>query len=102
MPSKEMIKNTKFEVYWKTSSTAQLGELVKNEIDKVRKSLYEIRSAIQAIAIGFSEISKRGIKIPPFPRANRETPKPTAPISTPLRRNKVHLNAMAESKNKKN
>ena len=47
------------------SPTTQVGEFVREEIEKIRKGEHGARSPQQAIAIGLSEARRAGVDLPP-------------------------------------
>ena len=64
MPDKETIRKAKEMKKEGKSASAQAGEFVKAEIDKIRGHEHGARSAKQAIAIGLSEARRAGVKLP--------------------------------------
>src|SRR5689334_21768484 len=65
MPRQEVIRKAKQDKRAGKSASAQAGEFVKDEIDRIRKGKHGARSMKQAIAIGLSEARRAGVDLPP-------------------------------------
>ncbi len=65
MPEKQTIKRARRELREGKAPTTAAGELVREEIEHIRKGQHGVRSTKQAIAIGLSKARRAGIPLAP-------------------------------------
>lgn len=65
MPEKKTVQRAKRAKREGKAPTTQAGEIVREEVEKIRKGEHGARSTKQAIAIGLSKARRAGIKLAP-------------------------------------
>lgn len=65
MPRKETVRKARQDKREGKSPSTQAGELVREEIEEIRRGRHGARSPQQAIAIGLSEARRAGVDLPP-------------------------------------
>ena len=65
MPEKRTLERARADKRQGKSPSTQAGEFVRESIEHIRLGKHGARSAKQAIAIGFSEARRAGVKLPP-------------------------------------
>src|SRR5919197_5494908 len=65
MPEKQTVEKARRAKRAGKAPTTQAGELVREEIHKIRRGEHGARSPQQAIAIGLSEARRAGVDLPP-------------------------------------
>jgi hypothetical protein len=65
MPKKQTLRRARKAKRAGKAPSTQAGELVREEIEHVRRGKHGARSTKQAIAIGLSKARREGVKLPP-------------------------------------
>ena len=65
MPDKKIIARAEKDKQQGKSASAQAGEFVKDQMDKIRSGKHGARNTKQAIAIGLSEARRAGVDLKP-------------------------------------
>src|SRR5438093_12754400 len=78
MPEKETVERARADKRRGRSPGTQAGEVVREEIHKIRRGEHGARSAKQAIAIGLSEARRAGVHLPPPKHGKAKTKRSAA------------------------
>jgi Family of unknown function (DUF6496) len=65
MPERETLRRARKDAVEGKAPTTQAGELVREEIEHIRRGKHGARSTKQTIAIGLSKARRAGVKLPP-------------------------------------